>query len=181
MLRWFLRRRIAAFEREFDYDTSYARELLEVSPRALIALGRVEGLARYRRAAPREAYYAAKLVAAKAEDCGPCTQLVATMAERAGVAPAALRAVLARDERAMSADTVLGFRFAEAVLAHHPGADELRVEIVRRWGKHALISLGFAIAAARVFPTVKYALGHGQACMRIVVGGTPVPGLREAA
>jgi hypothetical protein len=43
MLRWFLRRRIAAFEREFDYDTSYARELLEVSPRALIALGRVEG------------------------------------------------------------------------------------------------------------------------------------------
>jgi hypothetical protein len=24
------------------------------------------------------------------------------------------------------------------------------------------------------YPTAKYALGHGKACMRIVVGGTPV-------
>jgi hypothetical protein len=103
------------------------------------------------------------------------------MAERAGVAPAVLRAVLARDERAMSADAALGFRFAEAVLAHDLRADALRDEIVRRWGKHALISLGFAIASARVFPTVKYALGHGQACTQIVVGGMPAPVLREAA
>jgi len=28
--------------------------------------------------------------------------------------------------------------------------------------------------AARIYPTVKYALGHGKACMRVVVGGTPV-------
>ena len=26
----------------------------------------------------------------------------------------------------------------------------------------------------RVYPTVKYALGHGKACVRVVVGGTPV-------
>ena len=31
----------------------------------------------------RDAYYAAKLVGTMTEDCGPCTQLVATMAERA--------------------------------------------------------------------------------------------------
>jgi hypothetical protein len=67
------------------------------------------------------------------------------------------------------------------VLAHDVSADELRDEIVRCWGKHALISLGFAIATTRVFPTVKYALGHGQACTRVVVEGTPVPVLREAA
>ena len=181
MLNWLMKRRIAAFERAYDYDMTYVRDMLATSPRALRAFGRIEGMARYRRDVPAEAYYAATLVAAKSEDCGPCTQLVATMAERAGVAPAVLRAVLARDERAMSADAALGFRFAEAVLAHHPGADALREEIVRRWGKHALISLGFAIAASRVFPAVKYALGYGKACTRVVVGGTAVPVLRQAA
>ena len=37
-----------------------------------------------------------------------------------------------------------------------------------------VVSLAFAITAARLYPTVKYALGHGKACMRIVVGGTPL-------
>jgi hypothetical protein len=36
------------------------------------------------------------------------------------------------------------------------------------------VSVAFAITAARIYPTVKYALGHGKACMRVVVGGTPV-------
>jgi hypothetical protein len=174
-------RRLAAFERAYDYDLGYAREILAVSPRALVLFGSIEKLARYRRDVPRDAHYAAKLVAAKAEDCGPCTQLVVTMAERAGVAPALLRAVLLGDEKAMSADAALGFRFARTVLAHEPEADDLRETILARWGKHALISLAFAIAASRVFPTVKYALGHGQACTRVSVGGSAVAVLREAA
>lgn len=181
MLKWLMRRRIAGFEREYGYDMSYARQILEVSPWALLAFGRIEALARYRRGLPKEAYYAAKLVTAKTEDCGPCTQLVVTMAERAGVAPAVLRALLARDEGAMGEEARLGFRFAELTLAHDPEANTLREEIVKRWGRHALVSLAFAIAASRVFPTVKYALGHGKACTRVAVGGAPVPVLREAA
>jgi hypothetical protein len=181
MIKWLMARRIAAFERGYDYDMSYARDILAVSPRALALFGGIGKLARYRRDVPMEAYYAAKVTAAKAEDCGPCTQLVVTMAERAGVAPAELRAVLQADERAMSANAALGFRFARAVLARDAEADSLRQTIVVRWGKHALISLGFAIAASRVFPTVKYALGHGEACTRITVGGSAVALLREAA
>jgi hypothetical protein len=181
MLTWLIKRRLVAFEQAYGYDLSYARDILAVSPRALTLFGGVEKLARYRRDVPLEAYYAAKLVAAKAEDCGPCTQLVATMAERAGVAPATLRAVLLGDERAMSTDAALGFRFARAVLAHDAAAAAFRETIVARWGRHALISLAFAIAAARVFPTVKYALGHGQACTRVTVGGSPVAVLGEAA
>jgi alkylhydroperoxidase family enzyme len=181
MLKWLIGRRIAAYERRYDYDMSYARAILEASPHALLAFGRIEALANYCRDVPPEAYYAAKLVAARAEDCGPCTQLVATMAEHAGVAPGVLKAVLARDETGMTSDAALGFGFAEAVLAHEPRADRLREEIVRRWGQRALVSLGFAIAAARVFPTVKYALGHGQSCTRVTVAGVTVPVLRRAA
>ena len=65
------------------------------------------------------------------------------------------------------------------MLAHAPEADDLRDEVVRMWGKRALISLAFAIMAARLFPTLKYALGHGRACTRLTIGGETQPVLRE--
>jgi hypothetical protein len=37
-----------------------------------------------------------------------------------------------------------------------------------------VISLAFAMVASRTYPTVKYAMGHGKACTRIVVGGAPI-------
>jgi hypothetical protein len=39
----------------------------------------------------------AKIVAAVTEDCGPCTQLAVTMAERDGLSAETLRAIVAED------------------------------------------------------------------------------------
>jgi hypothetical protein len=138
-------------------------------------------MSRYRKNVPREPWYAAALVGALAEDCGPCTQLGITMAEREGVAADTLRAIVAGDLRAMPDDVVLAYRFAKASLAHDAAADELRDKIVKRWGPRGLISLAFALACSRVYPTVKYALGHGKACTRLTVAGKPLPVLKEAA
>jgi hypothetical protein len=71
--------------------------------------------------------------------------------------------------------------FVQASLAHDTAADELRTEIVKRWGRQGVISLAFALASARVFPTIKYALGHEQACSRLTVAGSPLPVLKRAA
>lgn len=174
MFGWLIRRRIAAFERDFGYDMSYVRDILKIDERAVMLFARVEGLAKYRKGVPRDAWYAAKLSGAVAEDCGPCTQLVTTMAEREGVPPAVLRAILERNPEAMPEDVALAFRFAEAVLAHAPEADALRAQVTARWGIQGLLSLAFAVTAARLFPTLKYALGHGRSCVRVTVGGTPV-------
>jgi hypothetical protein len=96
------------------------------------------------------------------------------MAERQGVDPKVLRAVLTENESAMPADVALAWRFARATLDHDPSADDYRDEIVKRWGPRALVSLAFAIVTARMYPTVKYAMGHGKACSRIVVDGAPI-------
>jgi hypothetical protein len=40
-------------------------------------------------------------------------------------------------------------------------------------GPRAVVSLAFAIVTARMYPTVKYAMGFGKACTRIVVDGPP--------
>jgi len=177
MLRWFLRRQIAAFERNWSYDASYIREIIDVDPWAMMAFGKVQGLSRYRKDVPLAAYCAAGLIAVMAEDCGPCTQLGIDMAQREGVDPAILGAIVAGDYVAMPYEVALAARFTEASLRHAPEADDLREEVLRRWGKLGLISLAFAMVTARMYPTLKYALGHGQACTRLAIGGEtrPVP------
>jgi hypothetical protein len=174
MIKWALRKAIGKFEREWSYDAGYMRDIIDASPRAAWLFSRVTALGRFRRDAPLEAWCAAGITAVRHEDCGPCTQLGVMMAERAGVSPAVLRAVLADDPNAMPTDVALVWRFTRATLAHDAIADNYREEIVRLWGRRALVSLAFAITAARIYPTVKYALGHGKACTRVVVGGTPV-------
>ena len=174
MIKWVLKRAIDKFERDWKYDGSYMREIIDASPRAACLFSRAAALGQFRRDIPIEPWYAAGITAVRHEDCGPCTQLGVTMAERAGVSPSVLRAVLADNPDAMPPDVALAWKFTRATLAHDSAADEYREAIVKRWGRLALISLAFAITAARIYPTVKYALGHGKACMRIVVGGTPM-------
>jgi len=174
MIKWALRRWIDKFERDWHYDASYMRDMIEASPRAAWLFARATALGQFRRDVPRDAWFAAGITAVRSEDCGPCTQLGVAMAERAGVSPAVLRAVLADDPDAMPRDVALAWRFTRATLAHDAAADDYREVIVELWGKRALVSLAFAITASRLYPTVKYALGHGKACTRIVVDGTPV-------
>ena len=144
MLRWFLRRQVAAFERAWDYDASYLRALIDADPRAMLAFGKLRRIVNYRKDVPPAVYAAARLVGAMPED------------------------------------VALTVRFAEAALGRGAEADGLRDEIVRRFGRRALISLTFALLAARMYPTVKYALGYGQTCTRLTIGGETQPVLHAA-
>jgi alkylhydroperoxidase family enzyme len=125
--------------------------VIDASPRAAWLFSRLTALGQFRRDLLIEAWCAAGITAVRHEDCGPCTQLGVTMAERAGVSPAVLRAVLADNADAMPPDVALVWKFTQATLAHDAAADDYREAIVN-----------------------KCALGHGKACMRVVVGGTPV-------
>jgi uncharacterized protein YjeT (DUF2065 family) len=181
MLNWFMKRRLDAFERDTGYDATYVREMLAADVNAVMTLFKVQGMSRYRKNVPRDAWYAAALVGVLAEDCGPCTQLGITMAEREGVNPDTLRAIVAGDLRALPDDVVVAYRFAKASLARSAAADELRAEVMERWGQRGLISLAFALTSSRIYPTMKYALGHGKSCTRLTIGGKPLPVLKEAA
>ncbi len=181
MLNWLIRNRLAAFERRYDYDLSYARDILAVDRRAFMKLAKLSALGTYRRDVPKDVYWAARLVGSVTEDCGPCTQLNVSMALEDGATPRTLSSMLAGQDASLPEDVHLGVKFARAAIAHDPEADPLREEIVARWGPRALLSLSFAITAARAFPTLKYALGHGKACRRVTVGGERVAVARSAA
>lgn len=180
MLTWLIRRKIDAFEEEYEYDMGYARELLGTSLRAMLLFHKATGLGEFREGLAKDAWYAARLVAMRAEDCGPCTQLIATMAERDGQAPEMIEAVLSGRMDALSDDVRLSVEFTKAVLGRDPEADVLRRRVVERFGRAGLVSLAFAMLSSRLYPTVKYALGYGHACSVVHVGGSPVLTPREA-
>jgi hypothetical protein len=174
MLKWIIRNRLAAFEKAYNYDVSYARDLLATDTPAFLRFAKVSGLSSYRRDVPKDVYYAVKITGTLAEDCGPCSQLVVTWALKDGVDPHVIATIVEGTEAMMSEPVRLGVRFARAVLAHSPDADDLRDDIVRRWGPRALVSLAFALTSARIYPTLKYAMGYGKACQRIVIAGETV-------
>ena len=174
MVKWLMRRGIAAFERQWSYDAGYVHELIDASPRAAWMFSRAAAIGKYREDVPAAAWAAAAITAVRHEDCGPCTQLGVSMAERAGIDAMVLRAILTEDADAMPDEVRLAWRFTRATIDHDASADQYREEIIRRWGPKAVISLAFAMVASRIYPTVKYAMGHGKACTRIVVGGAPV-------
>lgn len=182
MLKVILSRQLDRFERTWSYDASYLRRLLAVSPASLLKFSLVSSMAP-RDAVPPPALAAVQLVATLSEDCGPCVQLVVDMAAAAGVAPEVLRAILSGDQDAMGQDAGMAWRYARATLDRDlPTADRLREEILNRWGERGLAALALALTTARLYPTLKYALGHGGTCARVVVDGrSMVPAQNEGA
>ena len=179
MLSWLIRRKIDAFEGEFSYDMDYARELLSTSLKATTLFHKATGLGNYREGVPKDAWYAVKIYTARTEDCGPCTQLVATMAEREGVPPKVIRSALSAALDDLPEHVRVSVTFAKAVLERDPAADALRQEIIERFGRQGLVSLAFAMLASRLYPPLKYALGYGHTCSVVHVAGAPVLTPRE--
>ncbi len=171
MVKWLLHRKLRAFEREHGYDASYMHEILDTDLAAFLKFGRAVGLGTYRKDVPADVYMAAGLTSSIEADCGPCTQLGVGFALRAGVSAAAIAAVVRGDFSAMPEQVALGARFARAVLARDLAADECREEIERRWGPRAVLALAYAVMTAQMYPALKYALGHGKACTRVIVDG----------
>ena len=181
MLQAILTRWLDGFEKTWRYDASYMRQVLRVSPASLLKFA-IGARAPDVKAAPAEALFAAGLVGTLSEDCGPCTQISVDIATASGVSPAVLAAVLAGDEAAMGETAALVWRFARASLARDIEAcDPLRDEIVRRWGEKGLVAIGLSLTAARMYPTLKYALGYGKTCSKVTVGGQDVAPMRLVA
>ena len=180
MIRSMLHRTIDRFERHYGYDATYMHEILNASVGAFFKLTLAQTMNLHRESVPADAVHAARITTARFEDCGPCAQLVVNMALEAGVAPAMVRAIIARDIAGLSADAKVGVTLADAVLAH-TSTDIPRSEALQRYGEKGLVTLAYAIASTRTYPTLKRALGHAHTCERLRVGGESVPAARAAA
>lgn len=177
-LKWFLRRKVAEFERVNHYDMGYARVMLDANPQALVALHRAGALAQYRGPLSNSARHGVKLVAALHEDCGPCLQLGVTMALAAGVPRETIVSVICREPTA-DPDTDLVVNFARSVLSKSEEEAELRERVVARFGQDGLTTVAFALTGTRMYPMLKAVLGYAH-CYPVVTVGTESIDLRSA-
>jgi hypothetical protein len=181
MRSFFARRILRHFSQRYGYDTSYLEMMLRESPVAFFKFAPVMKASRHREVVPAEASFAAKIVGAKAEDCGPCTQLVVDMAIEAGMPKDQIEAVLRRDLHAMNGNTLLAFRFADAVVRRCPDDGEYREAVRAQWGDKGVIDLTLALQIGRLFPMIKAGLGYARECRRVSVDGNVVDVVKQAA
>jgi hypothetical protein len=175
MLKWFIHRKLAAFEKDFGYDASYMHHVLDTDFGAFVKFARATEIGKYRKDVPIDVYTAVGLVGVIKADCGPCAQLGVTMALRQGVPGATIARILRGNDEEMTEPTRLGAKFARAVLARDAAiADEAREQLQLRYGPRAVVSLGLALVASQMYPTFKWALGYGHACQRIQVEGISI-------
>ena len=160
---------LQGMSKRYDYDVGYMQDMLRFDKLAFTKFMMFQPLASHQGGVPQAELFAAKLRAIIWEDCGPCTQLVVNLALEANVDKEIIRAVIERDVNQLSSNIALVVEFTELALAHHPRTIELREKIVELWGEKGLIALGLAISSMRVYPTLKYSLGYGDACAKIAI------------
>ena len=166
---------IEKFANSFQYNADYMHEIAQTDLEAIVRFSLLEDLGDYRKQISTEAWYAAKLVGCISEDCGPCTQLVVTMAEKEGLDKTLLTNLIEGKRELLDSESRLFFDYALAVTTHDVQAETLRLKILNDFGPSAIISAGLAIITAKAYPLLKYATGHGQACVKIRIDGEEKP------
>lgn len=169
MIRRLIENRISAAERTLGVPADYLRHILRVSLRAFFKFLKIMPLAEYRRALPSEPFHIARLVATRDEDCGTCVQIEVNLAKKDGVSPIVIQAVLDARPDDLSPELADVYRFAEHVVTASGEEGEYREHIRRLYGEEALVELAMTMAACRVFPITKRALGYAQSCSKVTV------------
>ncbi len=165
---WIENKIIEWFERRLGQDMDYFRDLLGSSRLAFWKFGLFNRIADHGRHTPAELRHLARLGAMHGEDCGPCTQIVVTLARRDGVARELLSAALAGGQALPPLERD-AYRFGRAVSAGEAGIEELRDRLEAALGRAGLVELAYAVAMARVYPAFKRGLGYGQSCALVEI------------
>ncbi len=166
MLTAFLKRKIAAVGREYDYDVSYMHELASVDARAFRRFVFAMPFFSQPAKAPERAFWAAKLRSTMHADCGSCLRLVITMARQSGMETTLIRDILTGNST--DADAALGADYADAVVNNSPDLAEVISKIRKMYGKRGLASMAAAVCSGQFFPVFKRGFGHGNACEPIL-------------
>ena len=154
---------IAKREQALGVTLDYLREIAQVSKTGFLKLALLGPLGNHRKRLPKAAFHLARIVATREEDCGACVQIAVNLAHQDGVPLQYLRATLERHYGELPELLQEVCEFAESVSKGWDCPDA-RAQVKERLGAEGLAELAFAIAAARVFPTIKRAMGHAQSC-----------------
>lgn len=169
MLRALIESRISAAERRLGVPADYLRFMLHTSLKAFLKFTKIMPLVEYRRVLPVEPYHVARIAATQEEDCGTCLQIEVNLAKRDKVKPALIRACLNGRPDDLPEQLADVYRFAQGVVRHSGDEEIYRERIREAYGDEGLVELAMTVAACRVFPATKRALGFAKSCSLVAV------------
>lgn len=164
MLNWLINRQLDSLERRLGASVDYLRHVAQTSKVAFFKFMGFVPLAAHRGITSREQLFVARFLATRHEDCGTCVQIVVSQAIQDRVSQSVISAMIAGNDAPLSPDSRLVAVFTRAVLSDSAEQDRLRAEVRTVIGEPALVDISLAIAAARVFPTLKRSLGYAVSC-----------------
>lgn len=164
IVRW----KIGSAEKHLGVPLEYLRHMYADTPDAFHKFVKFQPLSDYRKHLPAAPYHVARIVATKHEDCGTCVQIAVNLAKKDGIDTAVVRAAVDGKTGSLPESLADVYRFAAAVSAGNDDPD-LRERVRKVFGEEALAELAMAIAFARVYPTVKRALGFATTCAKVTV------------
>lgn len=162
------RQMIDDFENQYNYDCTYMRELLEHSPEGFAKFANFLPLSSHREKLSPDDYWVSKLVAMQAEDCGDCLQLNVRMAVEEGISKTTVEAVLEGGDTLPSKLKDV-YQYAKYLTANSSIDPQLVDRVTKYYDKGALLELGLCVATAKVFPTIKRALGYTRSCSLVKI------------
>ena len=157
------REKIRGFGRHYDYDVSYIEQLLDASPGAFLAFEAAMPMGTYHNAAPADLLYIAKIAAMRIQDCGPCTELGVKKAREAKVPESVIQGAL-HGGKGLAPLQLDVYHYAQAVISYEDLPPDLLSRLESALGREVLAELALALVAARLYPTLKHALGHAKSC-----------------
>jgi len=157
------------WEMKLGVSVEYLRHICRTSLRLFFKFLKFSSFAQHRRVVPPGPYFVASIVATRLEDCGTCVQIAVTLARQEGVDAEHLRHVLDSRPDQLPEELAEAYHFADSVLSGSPEQETWRERIRARYGDEGLIEMAYGLAASRVFPTVKRALGYAQSCSLVPV------------
>ena len=161
--------RLDAQEQVLGESLDYMRHIARTSLPAFLKFARFAPLSRHRKALPAAPYHVARILATQDEDCGTCVQIQVNLARQAGIASEVIQAVLAGRPEDLPPELAETYYFTKAVVEATGEDEEWRQRLRERYGEEALVELALGIAAARVFPITKRALGYATSCSRVKI------------
>ena len=159
---------ITAFETHYHYDAGFLKDMVQHAPGSYDHFQHFQTMARHRELLSTEVFWIAKIASMQQEDCGGCLQLNLNMAREKGLPVAWLSAALDGGST-LPAHLQQVLHYARQVAAQGSVEPELMEAMQQAYSKGQLLELGVAIASAKVYPTIKRALGLTQACQAVTI------------
>ena len=153
---------IKDFEKHYQYDTTYMREMLAASVSMYDKFNNTMPLVSHRELLDVETYMVAKLATMAFEDCGECLQLNIKMVQEQGVSDKVIRGAISGG-KGLSAELKDIHDFALMISNNTRDADLVKL-VESRLNKGQLLELGLAVATTKIFPVLKRAVGYAKSC-----------------